>query len=320
MASTVDIPLAPEWLEWEAKIGARPVLSDSVPHMREQFDGLGKLLAEQWGEPIPGVSTKDMVTDSGLDVRVYRPDASADKLVPLGVFFHCGGYCIGGIIYEDNLVRNLCVRSQTVIVSVQYRHAPEFSAPTALNDAADATLWAVKNAESFGADSTKVYTMGASAGAALSVSTFLKLYDDGHKDLISGIVSLSPCFVHPDLVSDHAGKHTSFVNSNGVLPVIDENSMRIFYDTYNAPLDHPHIFALNYPDMSVFPKTYIAAAEFDPLRDDSVLLSEKLALAKVDHKLKTYSSLPHVFWLFPIPQSLTFFDDTAAAIRDVLSL
>jgi len=235
------------------------------------------------------------------------------------VFYHCGGYGCGSIEIEDRLVRNLCEKSQTVIVSVDYRLAPEYKAPVALDDCCAATLWSIENAEKFGADPSNVYTIGPSAGATLSISVFLKLYDSGYTNIIKGIVSMSPCFVHPDHIDpDIQSQHKSFINSDGNLPVIDASSMRIFYDTYKAPLDDKYAFAYNYPDLSVLPKIYLVAAEYDPLRDDALIFDKKLAAAKVPHQLKYYAGLPHVFWLFPMKSSLQYYEDTAKGINYVL--
>ncbi|KAK9465238.1 putative alpha beta hydrolase fold protein [Lipomyces arxii] len=309
---------SPEWIEWESKVGIRPLLSGDAYNMRAQFEGLRQLLQSQWGEPDSGVSSTDVVTDKGIQARVYSPTASAGKKVPMGVFYHCGGYCIGSIEAEDVLVRNLCLRSQTVIISIEYRLAPEHTAPTALQDCCDATLWAIQNADKFGADCSQVYTIGPSAGAALAVSVFLKLYDGGFKNSIKGIVSMSPCWIHPDNLGEYKDQHKSFINSVGNLPVIDANSMRNFYDTYKSPLDDKYTFALGYPDLSVLPRLYLVGAELDPLRDDAVIFDKKLSDAGVDHKLKMYLGLPHVFWLFPLKASLEFFDDTAKGISYVL--
>ncbi|KAK7206410.1 Alpha/Beta hydrolase protein [Myxozyma melibiosi] len=316
-----DIGLAPEWMKWETQAGTRPVLSGDIPNMRQQMDGLSQLLKDQWNDFHPldgGVSTIDLVTPCGLDVRVYQPEDSKGKAVPIGAFYHCGGYCIGGIQVEDTLVRNLCKLSQTVIASIQYRHAPEYPAPTALDDCVRATKWVASNAASWGADPNKLYTMGPSAGAALSISVPLRLHDEGGDSagLVKGVISLSPCEVHPDHIPEKfKGMHTSAENSAGRLPVIDIESMRTFYSTYTVPLDDKYTFAIYYPKLQVLPPVYIVSAEFDPLRDDAYVFEKlvKEAGGKITHK--TYKGLPHVFWLFPLPQSLQFFEDTAKAIK-----
>ncbi|KAK9460477.1 Alpha/Beta hydrolase protein [Lipomyces oligophaga] len=321
-ATTEDIGLAPEWMELEKKLGGRPLLSGDTFSMRAQMDGLTGVLHQAWGGmDIPGVTTIDTMSDSNLPVRVYLPDEAlaAGKKVPLGVYYHCGGYCIGSIEADDVLVRNLCLESQTILISVEYRLAPEYVAPVALQDSCDLTEWAIKTASKWGADTTEVYTIGGSAGAALAVSVYLKLYDEGKATPIRGIVSLSPCWVHPDKVDDYKGEHKSFINSNGRLPVIDANSMISFYNTYKAPLDDKYIFAFNYENFNVIRKIYIVAAELDPLLDDSAIFDRKLSEQKVNHKYKMYESLPHVFWLFPLPQSKQFFKDTAKGIKYVLS-
>lgn len=204
-----------------------------------------------------------------------------------------------------------------MICSTQYRHAPEFPAPTALEDCVRVAKWAAGEAKSWGADPSKIYTMGTSAGAALSISVPLKLYDEGYGDLIKGVIALSPCEVHPDHMDAYKSIHKSFENSAGVLPVIDIDSMRTFYATYNAPLDDKYTFALNYPNLAVLPPVYIVSAELDPLFGDAVVFEKAVKSAGGKIVRKNYEAMPHVFWLVPLPQTLQFFEDTAAAIKDL---
>lgn len=149
----------------------------------------------------------------------------------------------------------------------------------------------------------------------MAISVPLRLYDEGNGDLVKSIISLSPCEVHVDEVDKYKPLHTSFENSAGRLPVIDIDSMRTFYSTYNAPLDDKYTFALKYPDLSILPPTYIVSAEFDPLFGDAVVFEKKVKSAGGKIVRKNYEAMPHVFWLFPLPQSLQFFQDTADVIK-----
>ncbi|KAK9310970.1 Alpha/Beta hydrolase protein [Lipomyces starkeyi] len=159
----------------------------------------------------------------------------------------------------------LSMETSCIVVSIDYRLAPEFPAPTSFDDSVSVGIQAIRNAQALGADISKIYIFGSSAGGTLALGVFLKLYDTGYKDLIR---------------AKYRSQHKSCVRG---LPMIDSETMRTFYsvDANSAigedsvPSTDKYHFPVDNANLSVLPPIFIAATEIDPLRDDTLILKER---------------------------------------------
>ena len=207
-----------------------------------------------------------------LAYRLYRPSTPGPH--PVVVYFHGGGYVLGDAIADDPMCRDLCVRSDTVVISADYRHAPEHRFPAAVDDAMAAVRWVADNAEALGGRSGQLAVCGWSAGGGIAAVVCRLVRDLGGPNII-GQVLLTPCT---------AGETTraSFAeNADGY--GLTTPLLRWFYDHYIDAADRsdPRFAPLRAADLSGLPPAMVVTAEFDPLRDDGDAYAAALAAAGV---------------------------------------
>lgn len=119
----------------------RPILKGSALEMREQYHVLGRMLASQSPPPSTAVLAADRDID-GLKLRIYTPKhAESGDFLPVGVFAHAGGLAMGDVDSEDSLCRAVAEKTPSIIVSVNYRLAPEHKSPAQLEDMVNALKW-----------------------------------------------------------------------------------------------------------------------------------------------------------------------------------
>lgn len=127
-------------LQIEKALGTRPLLTGSADDIRQQFDGLITILASQMPPPDTSIQTRDESAD-GVPVRIYTPPNSSGKPLPLGVYYHGGGYCVGNLDSEDFWCRYIAKSVPCVIVSVDYRLGPKHKMPAIFDDSVKAFEW-----------------------------------------------------------------------------------------------------------------------------------------------------------------------------------
>ena len=234
---------------------------------------------------------------SQVEIRVYRPQMSADEVLPLLFVLHGGGWVVGGHDSENAMSRAVCVRNNVAVLSVDYRKAPEHKFPTALNDGYDAYRWALHNASELGTDPEMVLLGGTSSGANLIAGLALKLQrEDGLHGVIGQMLNI-PALCHPKYFP-HDKFDLSSYDENAEAPTINGLRMLWFWDQY-YPSPQPDVLAnpLLADSLSGLPPTLIQVAGMDPLRDEGIAYAEALEKAGVSTKLNLYPGLPHGFML-----------------------
>ncbi|KAJ5126433.1 lipase/esterase-like protein [Penicillium atrosanguineum] len=310
----LDELLSEEWAQIEQKIGARPQLTGDALSMRGQY----RALAEQMNASspaTPNVSVVDERITEHVTVRIYKPVDNKNAL-PVGVYFHGGGFCCGDLDSEDPFCRILVERHQFVIVSVDYRLAPEHKAPAQTEDAMAAWSWSIRNASLFDGDRSRYFTIGQSAGGNLALATAHLLIDQGRRSEIKGVAALVPLAVHPkNIPSHHESSHRSYQEcANG--PVNTANAMATFLESVEAKEDDPGVFVLLSRHLDRFPPTYIAVCEVDPLRDDGIIMGHILQEAGST----IIEACPMFFGHLDVnPPSGDFIGDVLTGIRFVLN-
>ncbi|KVC26589.1 alpha/beta hydrolase [Burkholderia pseudomultivorans] len=221
-----------------------------------------------------------------LSARLYRPDA--DGPLPLTVFFHGGGFVACGIDSHANLCRSLARRARTLVLSVDYRLAPEARFPAAAHDACDAVRWAAASARDLGARAGAIALAGDSAGGNLAAVAALQLRG-------SGVAIAHQLLLYP--VVDCATEHPSY-ESLGDGYFLTADMMRWFKRQYfddGADRASPLASPLAAPDVAGAPPATIVSAEFDPLRDEAEAYALRLAQAGTPVTLVRWPGQLHGF-------------------------
>jgi cation diffusion facilitator CzcD-associated flavoprotein CzcO/acetyl esterase/lipase len=193
-----------------------------------------------------------------LAYRLYRPATPGPH--PIIVYFHGGGWVLGSAVSDDPLCRDLCVRSDAVVVSADYRHAPEHRFPAAVNDAMAAVQWVADNAEALGGRPDQLAVCGWSAGGNLAAEVCLLAKEAGGPHIV--VQALLAPLTDPDTTRD------SFVdNAEGYMTTTA--SVRWCLDHYIGAADQndPRAAPLRAADLTGLPPAIVMTAEFDPLRD-----------------------------------------------------
>ncbi|KAF4949021.1 hypothetical protein FGADI_9306 [Fusarium gaditjirri] len=317
---------AESWLKFEESLGGvRPVLKGSEEEMRAQFGGLGSLLASQ-APPFPENELK--VSDGevgGVAYRTYTPLGSEAKKLPIGVFYHSGGFVVGSLDSEDGFCRNIALKSNVVIVSVGYRLSPEHKAPTHLKDAVALYEWAFNNADIIGGSHSNMFTIGTSAGGGLALAVARKVIL-GETNLltnaIKGVVALCPVAFHPrNIPEKFQAKHVSYKENKDNVPIVDEESLlQMFDNTGIDPNDKDYFPMLDDSCLKVFPRTHVVTCGMDTLRDDGKVLYDSLSSAGAPTKTDHYGNMPHCFWIVPsLPETEVFLHEVIGGVNWVIN-
>lgn len=228
-----------------------------------------------------------------IPIRVYWPDRqSGGRADPVTMFFHGGGFALGDLDTHDVTAREHAVGAGSVVVSVDYRLAPEHPHPAAVEDAWAATCWVAANAEKFGADPARLAVAGDSAGGTLAAVVAQLARDAVRSGSGPGVVF--QLLWYPSTMWDTA--LPSFAE-NAEAPVLDSAALEAFTHWYAGHLDLTDPPATLAPgratDLSGLPPTYVAVAGHDPLRDDGIRYAELLAQADVEVELHHAATLVH---------------------------
>jgi acetyl esterase len=243
-----------------------------------------------------------------IPVRVYRPDARQPR--PVVVYYHGGGWVIGSLTTHDNVCRALANDVGALVVSVDYRMAPEHRFPAAVDDAVAALRWVHDHAVELGGDPQRIAVAGDSAGGNLAAVT-------AQLARAAGPALAFQLLVYP--VTDHEFTSRSMEdNAEGYFLTRDD--MRWFYGHYlrsDADADDPRVSPLRAPDLRGLPPAFVLTAEFDPLRDQGVAYADALRAAGNEVESKTYDGLFHGFFGMDglIDAAKIARDDVAAALR-----
>jgi acetyl esterase/lipase len=206
-----------------------------------------------------------------LAYRLYRPASQGPH--PIVAYFHGGGWVFGGTDSDDPFCRDLCVRSDAIILSVDYRHAPEHKFPSAALDAFAAVRWIASHAHNLGA-SDKLAVCGWSAGGNVA-AVACQLARDAGGPRIDGQVLVNPV-TDWDLSSGSAME-----NAEGHM--LTTPLMQWFWGHYATQGEREDARAspLRAKDLSRLPPALIVTCEFDPLRDQGAAYAKALSAAGV---------------------------------------
>jgi acetyl esterase len=272
----------------------------------------------------PEVAIRDITvpsTDILLAARVYRPRAATDDALPLVVNLHGGGFVLGNLTTADWLCAQVAVRAATTVVSVDYRLAPEYPAPTPFLDAWTATRWLVEHAGLVGGDPNRVTVLGESAGANLAALIALANRDEHRRDptwpALAGQILAYPAV---DLTLSSAS-----IDEDPDAPMLRRRTLDWYGRLYlpqglatSIPADDPRVSPIFAADHTELPPALVLAAGQDPLRDDAIRYAAVLETAGVPVTTRVYPEAIHGFLSIPLfePTASQALDDIVGALRD----
>jgi acetyl esterase len=263
--TTLD-PQAQDLLDVMAAAGVAPIHTMSVDDARERM----RATLIPRGTPLPLANVEDIsvpTPDGALGLRLYRP---ADGVLPVALFFHGGGWTLNDLDTHDDLCRRLARRAGWLLVSVDYRRAPEHKHPAPLEDAYHAYLWLLENGERLGCDPSCRAVVGESSGATTAAALTLRLRDEGMAMPTYQVIAY-PLLDMPDRWPSY--------NERGSGYMLDRAQLEWYLGHYlpaGCDRDDPYLFPLHAQNLAGLPPALVMTAEFDPLRDGGIAYAKKL--------------------------------------------
>ena len=243
-----------------------------------------------------------------LPARLYAP--GTDSGLPVLMYLHGGGFTIGNLATHDILCRELARLAGCMVVSLDYRLAPEHRFPTAHNDAWDALQWLAAHGQRLGADPARLAVGGDSAGGTLAAASAIHARDAG-LPLALQLLIYPGCAPHQNTPS-----HATF--ARGL--VLEEPAISWFFGNYvqsRAEREDWRFAPLLAPDVEGVAPAWVGLAECDPLVDEGIEYADKLRLAGVPVDLEIYRGVTHEFIKMgrAIPEARKAHADAARALR-----
>jgi acetyl esterase len=240
-------------------------------------------MAEVRGIEIPG-------PNGPIPSRLYVPPLpTPDAAAPLLVYYHGGGWVIGDIDMYDDLCRLMAAAAGCMVLSVDYRLAPEHPFPQPLEDAFAAFEWTVANADSLGADPRRIGVGGDSAGGNMAAVVSQMAVEGG------GARPAMQLLFYPVTDSAEDTRSRKLFSEGFILTKADMDKFEEAYVPPGADVSDQRISILQCPDLKGLPPAYVATAGFDPLRDEGEAYALRMRDCGVRVALRRHSGLIHTF-------------------------
>ncbi|MGH8505932.1 MAG: alpha/beta hydrolase [Stenotrophobium sp.] len=266
------------------------------------------------GDAVAAIENREISGAGGpLKLRLYRPAGAGP--FPVTMFFHGGGFVICDLDSHDNICSSLANRAGSLVVSVDYRRAPEAPFPAAVEDAVAATRWAHLHAEEIGGDASRIAVAGDSAGGNLAAVT-AQLTRDGGPELCHQLL------LYP--VTDCA-MNTASYREFGEGHYLTAEMMRWFLRQYlqdPARADDPRASPLRQHKLAGLPDATVFTAECDPLRDEGEAYARALLAAGNAVHLQRWPGQIHGFISMTgvLDSAQQALDAAAAALRSAFAV
>jgi acetyl esterase len=283
----------------------------SVEQARAQYEARIGLMAEP--AVVAGVTERVVQGPGGdLRLRIYRPPGSGP--LPLLAFFHGSGFVLCSLDTHDGMCRNLCSGAGCIVVSVDYRLAPEHKYPAGLDDCVFATRWIAEHAAELEGDARRLVVGGDSAGGNLAAATALRLRAEYGPPLAGQLLIYQ--------VTDYHSPGTPSYRENAEGYGLTRDTMIWFWDHYLADASQandPYVSPLRAPDLSGLPPALVQTAEYDPLRDEGEAYAARLREAGTPATLSRWDGLNHgfLFWVGRVDKASAAMRECCAWLRRV---
>src|SRR3954470_17537717 len=302
-----NVQLLLDQIEQNGEGGGGSICDVGVEQSRQFIEAFGSL-----GGTVE-VARVDELTIPGpggdIPARLYTP--AEEAVLPVVIYFHGGGWCIGNITSHDGVCRKLANQSGLTVVSVDYRLAPENKFPCAAEDCFAATKWVPDNAEQRKVDASRMAVAGDSAGGNMAAVTSIMARDRGEPQIAFQLL------IYP--VVDGTMSFPSYKeNAEGKL--LTARDMAFFYDNYagdGVDRKDPLLSPLYAPDLTKLPPALVMTAEYDPLRDEGEAYADALQQAGVEARSSRYDGMIHGFFGLEavVPASAAAMEEATAALK-----
>lgn len=309
------MPLDPEILSLVEQMADDPDATDIASSTPEEARAFYRAVGAMFGPgpEVASVADRSVPGPAGeIPVRIYTPQGAG----PFGVlvYYHGGGWVIGDLDTHDRECRMLCADASCVVVSVDYRLAPEHPYPAAVEDAFAALQWAGENAAALGGDPQRLAVGGDSAGGNLAAVVSQLARDAG------GPAVRFQLLVYPVVdVRSPSGFASRDENREGPFLTLDVMQWfeRHYFSKGDAGRREPKASPLLAPSLAGLPPALVITAELDPLRDEGEAYAAALQEAGVATTLHRYTGLPHMsFQLSAIStEARRMLAEASAAVR-----
>jgi acetyl esterase/lipase len=249
-----------------------------------------------------------------INIRIYWPPTD-HVAPPVVVFFHGGGFVVGDLDTHDGTCRQHAVGASAVVVSVDYRLAPEHPYPAAIDDAWAATQWVAEHGNEIDADAGRLAVAGDSAGGTISAVIAQRSRDTGGPQILFQLLWYPATLWDSSLPS---------FTENADAQVLDRAAVAAFTRWYAGEIDlsdpPPGMAPGRAENLAGLPAAYIAVAGHDPLRDDGIRYGELLSAAGVPVEVHNAETLVHgyVGYAGVVPAATAALDRGLAALRAAL--
>src|SRR5882672_1960418 len=305
-------PQAKAYLDLLANIGAPPLHTLQAPQARIAYK---KARAIAQPEP-PAVASVKALSAPGpagaIALRAYRPVGSTEgEILPVLVFLHGGGWTIGDLDTHDVACRELCNRARCAVIAVDYRLAPEFRFPAAVEDTIAATRWIAANTRQLLLDPRRIAIGGDSAGGNLAADAALVLRDAGGPPLVLQLL------IYP--ATDFRANTPSHAQ-NGAGYLLTREAIDYFSNCYlSSPQDGADWRASPAvaPSFHRLPPAFVLTAGYDPLRDEGAQYAQRLRDAGVAVEYVCFDAQIHGFITMSkvVAAAAVAFDRCAGALK-----
>ncbi|BBX60998.1 lipase [Mycobacterium saskatchewanense] len=267
---------------------------DAVPFRLSTEDGVDALrqrfrdLPRRPLHPELRVEDRAIAGPAGpIDIRIYWPPTDGGP-APVVLFFHGGGFVVGDLDTHDGTARLHAVAADAIVVSVDYRLAPEHPYPAAVEDGWAATMWVAEHGAGIGADTTRIAVAGDSAGGNIAAVIAQQARDQAGPPIAFQLLWYPSALWDPTLPS---------FSENATAPILDVKAVASFSRWYAGEVDltdpPPGLAPGRAENLRGLPPAHIAVAGYDPLRDDGIRYGELLSAAGVPVEVHNAETLVH---------------------------
>ena len=253
-------------------------------------------------EMLPNLRIEERTVGYGeltdIPVRIYWPPIAAHDNLPIVVFYHGGGWCLGDLETHDPVARAHAIGAEAIVVSVDYRLAPEHPFPAGIDDSWAALRWVGEHAAELGGDPNRIAVAGDSAGGNISAVMAQLARDNAGPPLVFQLLW------YPSLTADLS---LPSYTENADAPILDPDVVAAFVSWYlpgtdiSDPTTLPTTLApANAVDLSGLPPAFIGTADHDPVRDDGARYAELLCAAGVPVELSNEPTMAHGYISFAL--------------------
>lgn len=284
------------FLLWMMSIQKRPPMEEMSPQEARDFNletsnRMKKMVDFKPVEMFKITNRHVKTPDFDIPIRIYQP-IEGEKL-PILMFFHGGGFVIGNLDTHDLICRRLAALVKCLVVSVDYRLAPEHKFPAAPNDCYAATVWAYEHADEIKGDQTRIAVCGDSAGGNLATVISMMARDQGGPKITYQVL------IYP---TTDGTQSSPSVDQMGEGFILTKKLMVWFLNHYKdnqTEIKDPYFSPLFAEDLSNLPPALIITAEYDPLKDEGKKYAERLRESGVPVIFKEFKGMVHVFFAMP---------------------